>query len=216
MKSSFVIYSTSIFLAVFLTFSSVRAQIVGEKTQKFIDELQLQSEKIQSLTSIFRQTKILSLFKDPVVFNGRFALQKPDKLLWEFTAPLPSSLIFNGDSGTRCIEKKPPEAFNLASDPIMKIIAGQMWGWLEGNYSRLGDKYAIELTAPETLTITPEDLETTKFIATVVITFDGELVQPQKVEITEPDGDMTIIEFSEYKLNPFLSPKIFTQCFSGA
>lgn len=183
--------------------------------RRFIDDIQGKAEAVGSLRCNFIQTKTLSLFNNPIVFEGELAIIRPDKLRWEFTSPVPSVLIFNGDNGIRCTDRNEKDTFSLQSDPLMRVVSEQLWTWLDGNYSQLEKNYHVTLAEPYTLSITPLDRSAGEIIQSVTIVFGAEDKQPQIVTIEESGGDKTVIEFADYKLNPSFTPLTFTRCYSS-
>lgn len=184
----------------------------SDELQSFLQEIQAASDQVRSFSSTFVQERKLALFTEPVVFHGSLTVVRPNRLRWEFTSPVPSVLIFNGERGMRCNADAPPASFDLGSDPIMKSVAEQLWLWLGGDYSRLESLYRMEKSGPDSLKITPKEEGMAKFISTITITFDTTNRQPEKVEIAEPGGDATVITFQSYVLNSNTPEVLFTVC----
>lgn len=183
----------------------------GELTA-FLAEIQAASDQVRSFSSEFVQERRLALFAEPVFFKGSLTVVRPDRLRWEFTAPVPSVLIFNGERGIRCNDKAPPVHFDLGADPIMKTVAEQLWLWLGGDYSRLNASYDMAKSGPSALRITPNDKRLSEFISAITITFDKTSRQPEKVEIADPGGDTTILSFQAYVLNTETPDVLFSLC----
>ena len=183
-----------------------------EELESFLKTLQKTSDQVLSFSSEFVQEKHLALFSQPVIFTGKLVIVRPDRLRWEFTSPIPSVLLFNGDQGTRCNDRQQPEHFQLSSDPIMKTVAEQIWLWLGGDYNRLNSLYNLEKEGESTLVIRPRDSQTSGYITAVSISFDAASLQPRKVEISEPGGDLTRILFGATVINGELAENLFTQC----
>jgi outer membrane lipoprotein-sorting protein len=178
----------------------------------FLAEIQAASDQVRSFSSEFVQERRLALFAEPVFFKGSLTVVRPDRLRWEFTAPVPSVLIFNGERGMRCNDKAPPVHFDLGADPIMKIVAEQLWLWLGGDYSRLRASYDMAKSGPSALRITPKEKRLSEFISAITITFDRTSRQPEKVEIADPGGDTTILSFQAYVLNTDTPDSLFSLC----
>ena len=206
---------TSRFLFFFLCVMSVSPALSAQPAyplQELLQRVQQNGSQIQSFSCTFSQERHLSLFPRPVLFHGTLQLVRPDRLRWAFTDPIPSVLIFNGEKGVRCQEDSQPIHFELATDPIMRAVARQLWGWLNNEYSQLQKQYTIERTGPSTLTITPLDPTTAEMISSIMITFDQTNYHPQTVIILEPEGDSTHITFRDYRLNLSLPASTFTDC----
>jgi len=177
-----------------------------------LDEIRVRSAQVQSFSCKFTQERHLALFDKPVIFHGLLFLIRPDHLRWEFTDPIPSVLILSGDKGMRCNDNVPPVHFDLTSDPVMRLVAEQMWTWLDSNYEKLEKMYSIKQQGDSTLVITPREQAMADFIATITISFSNESKQPELVEIAEPGGDLTRIRFHDYNLNVALSEMLFSEC----
>lgn len=187
--------------------------LAAPEMDKFFQEIQAASAQVQSFSSQFVQERRLALFAEPVLFHGKLTVVRPDRLRWEFTAPVPSALIFNGKQGMRCHDKGPPVYFDLGSDPIMRTVAEQLWLWLGGDYSKLNEKYHMA-SQDTSLIITPKEQATAEYIGAVTITFNAATKQPEKVLIVEPGGDSTLISFTSYELNGSVPEILFSQCTS--
>lgn len=178
----------------------------------FLQRIEAAAAETDSFSCDFIQEKHLAMFEKPVMFNGTLAIVRPDKLRWEFKEPLPSALILNGEKGLRCDGEAPPQTFTLGTDPIMKVVAEQLWSWLGGNYTRLEETYAMEITEETTLKLTPKEKMIADFIADIAISFDRTTLRPTTVEIKEASGDTTMLRFSGYRLNIRPEKDFFSSC----
>ena len=180
--------------------------------ETFLGRIQEASDKVHSFSCDFTQEKRLALFSAPVLFQGKLYIDHPDKLRWEFISPVHSALLFNGDQGARCDAQMVLERFELSSDPMMKIVAMQLWLWLGGDYQQLDKLYTLDKQDISTLVVTPANKETSEYISSVRIIFDENNLQPLKVEIVEPGGDLTMIAFNNATINRELPIRLFTDC----
>jgi outer membrane lipoprotein-sorting protein len=173
-------------------------------------------QKVDSTTTVqctFAQERNLSVFAQPIMFTGKMELSRPDKLRWENLSPIPSVLIFAGDKGMRCNDDAPPVHFELEKDPIMKMVAEQIWTWVDGDYGRLRNKYDITLTGEHEIELAPRNGEFAGSITSVRVTFDGQSLQPETIRIMESEGDSTVIRFAGYRLNQPVDDRLFTTCY---
>lgn len=178
----------------------------------FLHQIEAAAATTHSFTCDFIQEKHLAMFQKPVMFKGSLTIVRPDKLRWEFKEPLPSALLLNGVKGMRCNGESPPQPFTLDADPIMKIVAEQLWAWLGGNYRRLAETYTMELVDTTTLRLTPKEKMIADFIANISIFFNPTTLQPATVEIKEASGDSTKLLFSHYRLNIEPVKDFFNNC----
>ena len=179
---------------------------------QFLANISEKAAPVRSFSCRFEQEKRLAMFDQPVLFSGRLVVSRPDKLRWEFLAPVPSALLFSGNKGLRCNDQAPPVAFNLQTDPVMHVVAEQLWLWLGAGYAQLEEQYSLTLADADTLTVVPRDKGVASYIGSVEIVFDNSTGQPHQVTISEPGGDLTILRFHSYTLNPELSDTAFVEC----
>ena len=183
------------------------------KLSSFIHDVEAKAATVKTLTCTLKQERHLAIFARPVIFQGRMALEKPDKLRWEFTSPIASVLIFNGAKGLKCSGNSEPRRFNLATDPIMQMVSKQIWTWVNGSYATLQDQYRMVLLEPgPCLVLTANDTKIARAISSVKISFNPDSLQPTTVRIQEPGGDHTVISFSDFILNQPLDQSLFNRC----
>lgn len=201
-------------LVALLTLASPRFTWAAEpvEMQDFLARVQDASDRVSSFVSRFSQEKHLAMFDKPVQFTGRLAIIRPDKLRWEFTEPVPSVLIFNGNEGIRCSDQAMPEHFSLKTDPVMRLVAEQLWYWLGGNYQQMSQRYDLSFEAPAILEITPKEASEAEYLKRVRISFDADSLQPQRVEIVEGGDDVTSMVFIDPQVNTNPPQDAFTSC----
>ena len=199
-------------LSLIVGLPAMPATLQASPLDDLLHDIETHSRRIETLRCRFTQERSLAMFQQPIRFHGRLALIRPDRLRWEFLSPVPSVLIFNGDRGLRCTDGSDPVEFNLATDPVMRMVAEQLWTWLKGDYAALRQSYAIKQSGPAAITVTPVDQGTADIIAAIDITFDDATFQPQSVTILEAGGDSTRIDFSDYAFDTRLPEAMFTSC----
>ena len=201
-------------LPLFFIDPPVLAQDDG-KLSSFIHEVEAKAANVKTLTCTLKQERHLAVFARPVIFQGRMALEKPDKLRWEFTSPIASVLILNGAKGLKCRGNSDPQRFNLAANPVMQMVSEQIRTWINGSYTTLQKQYRMVLLEQgPCLALTANDQNIAKVISSVKIGFDPDSLQPTTIIIQEPGGDHTVISFSGFILNQPLDQSLFTKCSS--
>ncbi|MFO7760473.1 MAG: outer membrane lipoprotein carrier protein LolA [Desulfobia sp.] len=184
-----------------------------EEKKSLINRIKTRAAEVDTFSCEFRQERHLKIFSRPVVFKGRLLVDRPDKLRWEFTSPVPSVLVLNNNRGFRCSPEGRKQEFNLDSDPVMALIAEQLWSWLSGDYQKLQKHYRITgQSSPPALTITPKEAGTAEIIEEIRIQFQPRILHPSSITILEPGGDRTLLFFSNYKLNKAFTNSLFLNC----
>ncbi|MBU0480830.1 MAG: outer membrane lipoprotein carrier protein LolA [Proteobacteria bacterium] len=196
----------------YLFFLSGMASADQVQLNDFLDRVEEKAATVSSFRCNFIQERHLSIFPEPVIFSGSLSLERPDRLRWEFTEPIPSVLILNGSSGAKCEPSGKKIRFSLDSDPVMRLVARQLWSWTSGSYREMGDEFAMAFSAGPLLSMTPVKGGAAVFISRIQVRFDPETLQPVRVSIMEPAGDRTELFFSAYQLNLQLPPATFSEC----
>lgn len=201
------------FTAGCLSFNAICYGTDSHALDKLLLLIEQQVATTKTVQGLFQQERHLSIFNKPVIFNGKLYLSRPDNLRWEIVSPIPSVMIFSGDKGLRCSGNVPPEHFNLRSDPVMRMVAEQLWTWADGAYSKLKKEYEISLTGSHKIELRPKDSRMLQAITAISVVFDKKTLQPQVVTILETGGDKMIIRFHDYRLDEPMNPLLFQQCF---
>jgi len=212
---SFLISLFTPALVIFFSFWSVTAHASTESAdlEIFLAKVAEKVAETGSVSCKFEQKRNLAVFSKPVIFHGRMAVQRPDKLRWENISPVPSVMIFSGKSGMRCNGDVEPLRFDLATDPVMKMVAEQIWTWADSAYDKLRDQYAISLTAPHTVELIPHGGKLAETVAVIRVTFGSLTLQPETVLIREKEGDETELRFYEYVSGEQLPESLFNSCY---
>ncbi|CAG36574.1 outer membrane lipoprotein carrier protein LolA [Desulfotalea psychrophila] len=184
-----------------------------EELNTFLHKIQQTSRQAEAFSTDFIQEKHLAMLNKPVIFRGHLSLIRPDKLRWQFTSPLPSALIFNGEQGMRCDSEGEATPFLLSSDPVMRVVAEQLWNWLGGDYLKLSKLYRLSKMEPASLVIHfDKEGAISKILSRVTIRFNEKSLQPEQVKIVERGGDFTRIFFKNPQLNIPLADDLFSRC----
>lgn len=186
-------------------------EVSQEKLDQLLQRVEKQASGTKTVQCSFLQERTLTIFSNPVVFKGKMVLSRPDKLRWENIDPIPSALVFSGNRGLRCNDDAPPVHFDLQTDPVMKMVAEQIWTWADGDYERLKNKFSISLIENNSIELIPAT-PTENIIQAIKVTFEKKTLQPMTVEVLEKGGDSTRINFYDYFLNKPVDDTWFTSC----
>jgi outer membrane lipoprotein-sorting protein len=167
---------------------------------------------IETISSSFTQEKRLCVFNETVVSSGRFLFSKPDRLRWEYSAPMAEGFALLGDTGLRWTEMSPtPARFSLRDDPFMNVIARQLLAWATFDLRWLSGEYDISLagSSPVTLKLTPKRRDVATVLDHLLIEFSPAEDTVRRVEIHDRDGDFTRIIFENATVNAPLADDLF-------
>lgn len=176
----------------------------GGEAEDVLARIRQEASKVKSIQSTFTQTKKLSVFASEMHSTGRMLLEKPDRLRWEYLEPSESGFMVDGERAMRWSElSDEPERFAIDDDMAAKIVAEQLLAWASVDLNRLRRTFeiAVEQTSPPVLKLTPRSERLGEYLQQITISFAPELNTVRTVRITERDGDSTLLEFSEVRVN---------------
>jgi outer membrane lipoprotein-sorting protein len=157
---------------------------------------------IETVQGSVKQEKRLEMFRDTVVSRGRFAYRSPDRLRWELTDPVATGFVITGSKGRRWhgLTGK-TEPFSLESDPMMRVVAGQILASVRADFSPLQKEYRISVSSASPVTLLLEPLVPNAFVERVTVTFSKESDHVESVAVREKGGDQTTFSFSDVEVN---------------
>lgn len=159
---------------------------------------------IERISAHFEEVKTIGLLKDPIVQGGEFYHTKPDKFLWEYTAPEHKLLTLNGKSIVAYYpqQKKAEEIHTRFSKRIVKYMG------LGSGLKDLLDEYEVSLSrenliaGTDLIELKPKTRTVSKRLSLIRLWVDHKLNQPRQIEYVESDGDRTRIAFDRIQINP--------------
>jgi len=211
MINLFLIFSLSTILFLYSSIP-VLSQEPGGSLDMLLQNIQTKSSSIQVFSCKFKQTRHLSIFSKPIIFNGILTLSKPAKLRWEVVDPIPSVILLNETKGVRCSAHNKQFSFDLNSGPKMYSVYKQFFQWLSGSIDSLHKFYEVKQLADFRIALIPLDENFSDLIKSIEIEFEPVSFQPSLVIIRESQDDYTEIAFSDYNLSPNLTESVFTKC----
>lgn len=177
----------------------------GNNLDVVLDDLQEKMSKVLTLQTDFTQEKNLALFKQKLVLKGKIFIQKPGMLSWRVFSPMLYSLVINSSTISQWDEDtKQVQQVSLAKNPSFQVGIEQMQNWFSGAYKKMQGNYDISLLGvhPLSLEFIPKDASVTRnFIKRVVVTFRDDQQYIKNIDIQERNGDSTLLEFINAKVN---------------
>lgn len=170
------------------------------------------AQGVKTLAGDFVQEKHLSVFREVMVSKGRFSFQKPDRLRWELMTPFRSGFVLTGAKGRRWNERTGrTEPFSADRDPVMKLVAEQLFAWAGAQFGPLESQYRITVLGehPVSLRLEPAGASLAGYLEYLKIDFSADDRHVQRVEVHEKGGDFTRIEFVNGVVNGPLAADLF-------
>ena len=166
---------------------------------------------IRTMQGDFVQTKQLKLLNDQMVSKGRMCYQGGDKLRWEYVTPYSYVCIMNG-SQVQLKNSTRSDVIDVNQNKIFKEIAQIMMNSVVGKC--LQDDKSFKTTIQETAseyvaTLLPLKKNMKQMFQQIVLHFQKQQSVVSKVELLEKNGDRTMIELKNIRLNETIPAREF-------
>ncbi len=199
-----------VFLISLTVFSQESKETPVKDPAKIIEQINLFSQKTNTITSDFTQVKEMSFMEERVTSEGRFYFKKEKQLRWEYTEPFKYVIILNGDR-MRIIDEGKSKDFEAGSNRMFREISDIMTGMVNGTllnssqftsaWSETEEYYKAELI--------PTGTTLREYLARIEIKLNKQDFTVDEIKMFERSGDYTQIIFRNKKLNETVPAEIF-------
>ena len=171
---------------------SVTLSAQGLSEQEIIRKMAAAAGEIRTVQCDFTQTRHTKLLKKEQVSEGRMSCQLPDKLRWEYLKPRAKTILLDNS-------KSLPSRGGM-EDSMARMIMNSVTG------KSLTDSTTFLVTAEEKPTeyvaiLVPQRKEMKRVFAKLVLHFDIKQSTVTMVELHEKNGDRTVIELHNIRIN---------------
>ncbi len=168
------------------------------------------SKTTNTLQANFIQKKVLRVMKNPIISEGSIAFQKPNSLRWSYQKPFSYTIVMKGgqisidDAGK---SSQYDMSANKVFEDINKLIISSVEGTIlddpkfSKTYLESANYYIVELV--------PSDAFMKDYITQMNIAFAKTDLQVGSIKILESQGNSTLIEFSDTRVNDPLPKDVF-------
>ncbi|MDD4603273.1 MAG: outer membrane lipoprotein carrier protein LolA [Bacteroidales bacterium] len=161
------------------------------------------SQKTQTITSDFVQVKSMNMLNESIRSEGKFLFKKEKMLRWEYLHPFSYLIIINNDHILIKDDKKVNQ-FNLQSNKVFleinRIIIGSIQGTLLQDETNFQVSF-FEQPQDYIVKLKPLSQKLKTALSEIIIFFDRKDFSVNGIEMNEPGGDVTKINFKNKKLN---------------
>ena len=137
----------------------------------------------ETLETSFVQTRHSAMLTEDLVSEGRMVLASPDRLRWEVQKPYKSVFVSQGELAIR------GRRFRMPTDKDFTATA------LEG------DDLAVKLV--------PVRRDLKSLFREIIVHADKKSLRIQSALLISPDGDWTLLEFKNVRVNQPVDEKLF-------
>ena len=169
----------------------------------FKQKFQEATRNTQTIEASFIQEKNLSVLSEKIISKGRFLFKKEKKLRWEYTTPFRYLILLN--NGTMVIQDEDKKSkIDIRNNKMFSQINSIIMGCIQGNLFNDEKKFAptfFEDNGSFLVKLRPLEETLKEYLSEIWIYFDKKDLTVTRIEMHEPSGDETRIEFTGTKLN---------------
>ena len=165
---------------------------------------------IRSVKAEFLQKRYLQILTKPLLSEGKLFFYTPDSVRWEYLNPLRSVMlqkgstiqVYNFSEG-----KWKPEITQAVE--ARRMVVAEISQWFQGRFEESkAFKHIYSPGPPARVTMVPGE-GINKFIQRIEIVLSARPGVIDRVEIEEPGGSRTSIEFKNVEINSSIPSEVF-------
>ncbi len=169
------------------------------------------SAKTNSIASDFTQVKSLTALSERLSSKGKFYFQRSSKVRMEYTTPYPYLMVINGSkvmvkdgAKTNTLSAKSNKTFQRINQLMMDSMDGNIFSNTDFSIRVFedADTYLTEMT--------PVTSQMKNLFNKVNVIMKKHSFVVQQVQMFEPSGDYTSINYTNQKINIALPDVLFT------
>ena len=174
--------------------------------------LQRSASETKALQASFTQEKSYRFMTAPLVSQGSFSFQRPDRMRWQVQGDDALVMLMSGGK-VRVMEKGSELELNTVDRHLYTGIADLVNGIVSGQLltsRKVKATYAVDGDAL-LVTVDPQNERMSKRFGSIEMRFGSDDLLLDELRITEADGDRTTWLFSNAVRDPALPAKTFTE-----
>jgi len=164
---------------------------------------------IRTVQAAFTQEKHLQILAQPLLSRGRLIFAAPDRLRWEYEAPLASVLLMDEGRVQRFV--KTGETWTedaSAALPAMSFVMQEIGRWMNGRFDENPD-FEARLEPGGRIVLSPRKEALSKVIQKIVLQLADTPGVIESVTVYEDDRNFTRLHFTDVAVNQPVDPALF-------
>lgn len=169
------------------------------------------AQDIRTVQAAFTQEKHLQILARPLESRGRLIFAAPDRLRWEYEAPLASVLLMDEGQVQRFV--KTGQAWTedaSASLSAMSFVMQEISRWMNGRFDENPD-FEARLEPGGRIILSPRKEALSKVIRNIVLQLADTPGVIASVTVYEDDHNFTRLRFTNVVVNQPVAPTLFTR-----
>ncbi len=203
-----------LFIAILLVTSDMMAQTAGFKPVsdmlEFHQEFRIKSAELKTIASDFKQEKELAALSEKITSTGKFWFRRSNQVRIDYEAPFAYRLIMNGDQILLKDQQK-ENRLNIKSNKLFQQVNRIILDCIQGSILDSKDFTTLVFENENSflLQMTPASKSLKEFFETISLYVDKRDYSADKIIMSEPGGDTTVMTFGKKKVNQPISDETF-------
>lgn len=159
----------------------------------------------------FVQTKHLKMLNNDFVSHGKMYYQQSNKLRWEYTSPYSYTFILNNDK-VLLKNKQRNDLIDIKQNKLFREIVRIMMSSVVGNCLADDKNYKVSIATignEWVATLLPQRKDMKQMFQKLVLHFHAKKSVVNTVELYDKNGEKTIIELKNIRINETIHPHMF-------
>jgi outer membrane lipoprotein carrier protein len=183
-------------------------QLTEEQIKQKVNQT---ASAMKTMQCDFVQTKHLKMLNNDFVSHGKMYYQQSNKLRWEYTSPYSYTFILNNDQ-VLLKNKQRNDLIDVKQNKLFREIVRIMMSSVVGNCLADDKNYKVSIATignEWVATLLPQRKDMKQMFQKLVLHFNAKKSVVNTVELYDKNGEKTIIELKNIRINETIDPHMF-------
>jgi outer membrane lipoprotein carrier protein len=183
-------------------------QLTEEQIKQKVNQT---ASAMKTMQCDFVQTKHLKMLNNDFVSHGKMYYQQSNKLRWEYTSPYSYTFILNNDQ-VLLKNKQRNDLIDIKQNKLFREIVRIMMSSVVGNCLADDKNYKVSIATignEWVATLLPQRKDMKQMFQKLVLHFHAKKSVVNTVELYDKNGEKTIIELKNIRINETIHPHMF-------
>ena len=183
-------------------------QLTEEQIKQKVNQT---ASAMKTMQCDFVQTKHLKMLNNDFVSHGKMYYQQSNKLRWEYTSPYSYTFILNNDQ-VLLKNKQRNDLIDIKQNKLFREIVRIMMSSVVGNCLADDKNYKVSIATIGNewiATLLPQRKDMKQMFQKLVLHFHAKKSVVNTVELYDKNGEKTIIELKNIRINETIHPHMF-------
>lgn len=200
-----------IYVIIFMSVLSLAGMAQQLSEQDMIKAIARSAESVSTLQCDIVQTKHMRMMQRGMVSKGSMKYCRPDRLRWEYASPYTYTFLLCEDKVVLCKDGR-KDMVDVARNRAMKELTSVMIGTMTG--TALTDADAFDATVADegrywVVSLSPKKKDLRRMYTAILLKYNPATGNTERVEMTEKNGDRTVIELKNIVKDKDIDAKVF-------